>query len=65
MTNNKAPCFNCQNRQVGCHSECQGYLEYQTKNNAIRTKRLEEHEKARRLNDCLSKATIARMYLGW
>ena len=65
MTNNKAPCFNCQNRQVGCHSKCQSYLEYQAKNNAIRTKRLEEHEKARRLNGCLSKATIARMYLGW
>ena len=65
MTNNKAPCFNCQNRQVGCHSKCHGYLEYQTKNNAIRNKRLEEHEKARRLNGCLSKATIARMYLGW
>ena len=65
MTNNKAPCVNCQNRQVGCHSKCQSYLEYQAKNNAVRTKRLEEHEKVRRLNGCLSKATIARMYLGW
>ena len=64
MTNNKAPCFNCQNRQVGCHSKCQGYLEYQAKNKAINAKRLEEHEKARLFNSCLSKATIARMYVG-
>ena len=65
MTNNKAPCFNCQNRQVGCHSNCQSYLDYQAKNSAIQTKRIEEHEKAYKLNGCLSKATTARMYLGW
>lgn len=65
MTNNKAPCFNCQNRQVGCHSKCPGYLEYQAKNNAVNTKRREEQEKEHMLNDCLNKATIARMYLGW
>lgn len=65
MTNIKAPCKDCQNRQVGCHSKCQGYLEYQAKNKAINTKRLEEHEKAYKLNGYLSKATIARMYVGW
>ena len=65
MNNIKAPCFNCQDRQVGCHSNCQSYLDYQAKNSAIRTKRIEEHEKAYKLNGCLNKATIARMYLGW
>lgn len=65
MTNAKSPCYNCQNRKIGCHGKCQSYLEYQAKNNAINIKRMEEHEKTYMINDCYSKYTTATMYIGW
>lgn len=65
MTNMKWPCYNCQNRRVGCHGKCKEYLEYQAKNNAINIKRMEEHEKAHIINDCYSKYTTAVLYVGW
>ena len=60
-----APCYNCQNRQIGCHNKCQNYLDYQAENNAVRDKRREEQEKAHMLSDCFSKYTTAVMYIGW
>lgn len=65
MVNIKSPCYNCQNRQIGCHGKCQSYLAYQAKNNAVNAKRREEQEKAHMINDCYSKYTTAVMYIGW
>ena len=28
MTNLKAPCYKCEKRSIGCHSDCPLYLEY-------------------------------------
>ena len=65
MTNIKAPCFNCQNRQVGCHGNCQAYLDYDKKNKQINIKKMNHHNRENLINDCLSKATKAKLYLGW
>lgn len=30
----QAPCLNCSNRQVGCHSSCEKYKDYKTRHYA-------------------------------
>lgn len=38
----KAPCKDCQNRRVGCHSECEKYISFSEE----RSRQLEEKYKA-------------------
>nr|DAI77800.1 MAG TPA: hypothetical protein [Caudoviricetes sp.] len=37
-----APCKNCQDREVGCHSKCDRYAEYNRQREDIRQKRLHD-----------------------
>ena len=34
----KAPCYECKDRTVGCHSNCERYKEYADTNEAIKHK---------------------------
>lgn len=43
------PCYGCDEREVGCHSECEKYKEYIAENE----KRKEEHRKNYAVNDVL------------
>lgn len=38
----QSPCKQCSKRQLGCHSTCQGYKDYQTANQADKQKRLDD-----------------------
>lgn len=37
----KAPCYHCEDRQVGCHSHCEKYIAFQEANLAYNRKRYE------------------------
>ena len=39
----KAPCKDCPDREVGCHSSCARYKKYQAEKEAERRKRMEDH----------------------
>ena len=47
-----APCYNCQDRKVGCHSNCNQYQRYKNRNIKKRT---EEREFAGYLSDAISR----------
>lgn len=32
----KAPCLNCPNRMINCHSTCKSYIDYKNENEKIR-----------------------------
>lgn len=34
----KAPCKDCENREVGCHSKCEEYIEWKTEEGALNKK---------------------------
>jgi hypothetical protein len=34
--NTKVPCFNCSNRSMTCHSECEKYIKYSRQRTTIR-----------------------------
>lgn len=40
----KAPCYECENREVGCHATCQEYKEFQAEN---------EEEKKKKILSCM------------
>ncbi len=64
MTNIKAPCFNCQNRQLGCHGSCQAYLDYDARNKQINIKKMNQQITKILADECLSKASRAKQYMG-
>ena len=35
----KVPCKNCEDRELGCHSECEKYLEFQEQRRSVNKKR--------------------------
>ena len=35
----KVPCKDCPNRQVGCHSTCEKYIEYKKESDRLREER--------------------------
>lgn len=39
-----APCLNCENRKLGCHSSCEKYIKFDTERKKIREIRLKENE---------------------
>lgn len=41
----KAPCKDCPNREIGCHSSCEAYKEYARFCEDLREKRLKERMK--------------------
>lgn len=47
VCNAKAPCKDCKNRFVGCHSQCELYQEYRAKNE----KRYADHLNDKKLMD--------------
>lgn len=65
MTNIKAPCMGCKDRYVGCHGNCQAYLDYDAKNKQINAKKLERRVAENVFNDCLCKTTRGKLFLGW
>ena len=40
----KAPCKDCPNRQVGCHSTCEKYIEYKKESDRIREEKHAQNE---------------------
>ena len=38
MSDAKAPCKNCDKREIGCHSSCRDYISYKEKADALREK---------------------------
>jgi hypothetical protein len=34
-TNTKVPCFNCSNRSIACHAECERYKAYRNEKDAV------------------------------
>jgi hypothetical protein len=48
MNKIEAPCHYCENRHLGCHSECEAYVNYcrenENQNALIRTKKAKEKE---------------------
>lgn len=52
-----APCYNCTDREMGCHSKCEKYKEYLVQNEARR----EARQKTREDNGYFSEAK-ARNY---
>lgn len=45
MRNNCSPCYKCERRALGCHSQCEVYQVFVAKNKAYNQKRLEENTK--------------------
>lgn len=46
-----APCKDCENRHVGCHSTCEAYIEAKRQHNITK----EQEDKRRRLENLLNK----------
>jgi hypothetical protein len=44
----QTPCYKCERRYLGCHSECPEYIEFSRERNEMLDKR---HEERRLLND--------------
>lgn len=44
---NKCPCYQCEERHIGCHSDCRRYLDWKAENDAAR-KREQEWRAAER-----------------
>lgn len=42
---NKAPCKDCPNRQVGCHSTCEKYLTFRKERNELNESIYKQREK--------------------
>ena len=38
MSEIKVPCKDCKDRQIGCHSKCEKYLEFKKQNDEIKRK---------------------------
>lgn len=53
---NKAPCMNCKDRHILCHSRCKKYLEFKKRMDKISEKRMEEHN-----YNCYLHLAISRM----
>ncbi len=39
--NNSCGCYNCQERHIGCHSNCEKYLNYKRRKDVIKKRRQE------------------------
>lgn len=39
-----SPCFNCADREPGCHGKCDRYREYEKQNTELRERGRAEHE---------------------
>lgn len=46
----KASCYQCTKRQVGCHSTCQDYIQYQEYITALKEERNKAYCRKRRIN---------------
>ena len=53
----KSPCYQCPDREIGCHSKCEQYLSYQTE---IREWNKNDYQRRERENDYMSVATRKR-----
>ena len=38
----RVPCYKCEDRRVGCHGECEKYIEFRKEREVIYQKRAEE-----------------------
>ena len=47
----KAPCKDCPNRQVGCHSSCKAYQEFSAERESVREARLKQREESEFFRD--------------
>ena len=53
-----APCLNCMDRFLGCHSQCKKYITWKTQHDAERLKRQEEAMKQKILNEFINDEII-------
>ena len=60
-TNLCCPCKDCDQRYVGCHSTCEEYKTYKTRNNFIRKKRLNKLLEEKDVRESLADATKIRL----
>lgn len=60
-TNLCCPCKNCEARYIGCHSGCEDYKLYKTKNNFIRKKRLDNLLEEKDIRESLADATRIKL----
>lgn len=44
MASNLSPCKGCEERQVGCHGQCEKYAEYKAERWRMWLKRKDEHQ---------------------
>lgn len=50
INNIECPCMNCGERQIGCHSNCEPYLNYDNKCKALRKTRTNNKNFEREIN---------------
>lgn len=62
---NKSPCYDCKNRYVGCHGNCQVYLEFFNSRAEYRDRVFQEKEANRAVVGAMSTATRQKHFLGW
>lgn len=65
INNIKPPCYNCSDRAIGCHGNCQAYSSYRAKADEVKAKRAELRRKDDLVNGCLNGVTKMRLYGGW
>lgn len=61
-TDNRAPCLNCQNRVIGCHSNCDKYKVYDESNKRSRAIKLKNFEEEYDFKNAICVATRKRLY---
>lgn len=61
---NTAPCYNCDNREIGCHSKCKQYIEFTELQSEIRKQRYKDNDISahlkRQRNDAIRKTIHGR-----
>lgn len=62
LTNNKAPCLDCQNRTLGCHSKCKQYKAYDNHNKKDRVVKFQHHESERDFVLAINYLTYRKLY---
>ena len=59
-----APCKNCPDREIGCHSRCNKYLEFRKKRDEALDKKRKEADVAGAVADGFYRMTKKRIWVG-
>ena len=60
--NKKTPCLNCQNRMIGCHSNCVQYKAYDEVNKRSRAIKIKKYEANFDLKKVVCKSAYKNFY---